>query len=185
MTKPGQFRPELRFTSTNMTKKSTPRRKRARRSLYLMPWLVTQRDFVRYRSRALRACLAGRVLLFLHWNKEMGTTALLALVRVPGEQAALAAALKSFDSGRVKKVRLQDLPAIRKDAQCRRRLGDIDAVTYATGLACFGSEAALVKWLCAPARALNGKVPLQLLGTAKGRGTVTNVLLAIQHGVFL
>lgn len=73
---------------------------------------------------------------------------------------------------------------IRKYAQCRRRLSDLDAATYTLGLDCFGSELALVSWLCTPASALNGKAPLQQLGTIKGRAIVTNLLLAIQYSVF-
>lgn len=74
---------------------------------------------------------------------------------------------------------------IRRYSRCRQRLGDIDAVTYALGLNCFGTELALICWLCAPAPALNGRLPFQQLGTARGRATVNNLLLAIQHGVYL
>ncbi len=63
--------------------------------------MMAQRDFVRYSRRAIRACLAGRVVFFYHWNKERGTTVLLVLVRMPDGNAALAVALESFQNGRV------------------------------------------------------------------------------------
>lgn len=103
-----------------MTTRSTPRTKPARLRPCLVPWLVSERDLVRYLSRELRACLAGRVVLFLHRNIGRGTTVLLAIVRMPDDQGALAAAWESYQRGRVTRVRLQELPAIRRARQFDR-----------------------------------------------------------------
>ena len=74
---------------------------------------------------------------------------------------------------------------MRTYAQCRRRLTDLDSATVALGIEIFGSEAAFVQWLCAPAFALAGRIPLKTMRSAKGREKVTEMLRAIQYGVFL
>lgn len=74
---------------------------------------------------------------------------------------------------------------MRTYAQCRRRLTDLDPATVTLGIEVFRSEAALVQWLCAPAFALAGRIPLKTMRSAKGRGKVTEMLRAIQYGVFL
>lgn len=49
----------------------------------------------------------------------------------------------------------------------------------------FESEAALALWLCAPARALGGKIPLRVMRFAKGRKQVAHILRAVARGVFI
>lgn len=74
---------------------------------------------------------------------------------------------------------------MRTYAQCRRRLTDLDSATFALGIEIFGSEAAFVQWLCAPAFALAGKIPLKSMRSAKEREKITEMLMAIQYSVFL
>jgi uncharacterized protein (DUF2384 family) len=74
---------------------------------------------------------------------------------------------------------------IRKYIRYRKQLHVVDAATCAAGMSCFGSEAALIQWLCEPARALGWKVPLTVMRTATGRQKVTGILVAIDRGVYL
>ncbi len=74
---------------------------------------------------------------------------------------------------------------IRRLTRYHRRLRHLDAVTYAAGLSALGSASALGQWLCAPARALHGKVPLMVMHTVRGRREVANLLAAIEQGVYL
>lgn len=74
---------------------------------------------------------------------------------------------------------------IRKYASLRKRLRNVDRETYAAGMSCFESEGALVRWLCQPAWGLGWKIPLEVIGTEKGRREVTRILGAMDHGVFL
>jgi uncharacterized protein (DUF2384 family) len=74
---------------------------------------------------------------------------------------------------------------IRQYNRFRKQLHNVDAATYAAGMSCFDSEAALAQWLCQPAPALGWKVPLMVMRTAMGRQKLSNLLTAIQHGVFL
>jgi len=78
-----------------------------------MPWLITERDLLRYTYRALHACDRGRIVFFRHRDQESQTMVLMALVRYPEPPGAMMAASNSFRAGRVKRVRLEDLPAIR------------------------------------------------------------------------
>lgn len=74
---------------------------------------------------------------------------------------------------------------IRSHEQCRRRLTDLDSATVVLGLEIFGSEAAFVQWLCAPAFGLAGRIPLKTMRSAKGRAKVNEMLRAIEYSVFL
>jgi hypothetical protein len=74
---------------------------------------------------------------------------------------------------------------IRKFTYYRSLLRNIDAATYHAGLSCFSSEAALVQWLCEPAQALGGKVPITVMGTARGCEKVAGVLHSIAYGIYL
>ena len=48
-----------------------------------------------------------------------------------------------------------------------------------------GSKEAALRWLNRPAPAFDGKIPFELLKTQVGSKAVENVLLAIEHGVYL
>ena len=74
---------------------------------------------------------------------------------------------------------------IREYARCRSLLRHVDQDVLKLGIEVFRSEAAFALWLCAPARALNGKAPLRVLRSAKGRSRVTNILRAIDNAVYL
>ena len=67
----------------------------------------------------------------------------------------------------------------------RQLLRHVTADVLSAGLELFSSEDALVLWLCEPARALDGEIPLRAIRRAKGRARVVNILLALAHGVFL
>lgn len=74
---------------------------------------------------------------------------------------------------------------IREYARCQGLLRHVDREVFATGMNSLGSESALALWLCEPARALNDKAPLRVLGTAQGCKRVANILRAISSGVYL
>lgn len=74
---------------------------------------------------------------------------------------------------------------VRQYERCRRQLRYIDKDIFETGMQVFNSETALALWLCEPARALGGKIPLLVMRTAKSRKTVANILGAIIHGGYL
>jgi len=77
---------------------------------HLIPWLVTERDFLRYISRALRACKAGRAELFYHRFHKKRPPVLFVLTRYPVPHGILDTAYTFFLRGRVTKVRLENLP---------------------------------------------------------------------------
>lgn len=85
----------------------------------LVPWLVTYRDFHRYLYRALNACKHGRVVFFYHRQESRKQKMLIALTPYPDWERTLARARESFAEGRVKKVRLEDQPAIRQAVRKR------------------------------------------------------------------
>lgn len=69
---------------------------------YLTPWLVPERDFVRYLSRALRACRGGsRHAVLSPAPQEGSPSVLLVLTRYPDPYGILDAAYASFFRGRV------------------------------------------------------------------------------------
>ena len=65
----------------------------------------------------------------------------------------------------------------------RTQLGRIDEETYRAGRDLFSADSALALWLCEPAPALGGRVPITVMRTASGRTKVANVLKTIAHGV--
>lgn len=83
--------------------------------------------------------------------------------------------------------RLED--ALRKEIRhyerCVVRLPALDAEIYALGRELFSTDAGLALWLCAPARALSGKIPLVVARTKPGRIRVVGVLKAILDGGYL
>lgn len=79
----------------------------------LIPWLVKERDLRRYLSRAIRACQRGRVIFFYYQTRKEGTANLLALTPYHEWERILFVARKSLNAGRVRHVRLEDLPPLR------------------------------------------------------------------------
>lgn len=80
----------------------------------LIPWLVTFRDLQRYLNRAVRACARGRVIFFYYRIKSGKAEQLFALSPYhPDHDGGLADAGASFAAGRVRTIRLEDLPSIR------------------------------------------------------------------------
>lgn len=68
---------------------------------------------------------------------------------------------------------------------CIRLLHYVDLRVYEAGRAIFASDAGLALWLCDPAPALKGMVPLVCMRSAKGRRSVGNLLTALAHGVIV
>ena len=77
------------------------------------------------------------------------------------------------------------LAEIRGLERCRKNIARIDQEVFQAGISCFGSAAVLVLWLCEPAVGLGGKVPLQIMRTAKGRKDVATLLKRIDYGVYV
>lgn len=67
--------------------------------------------------------------------------------------------------------------------KARQQIGRIDFAIYQTGRELFTSDGALVEWLCSPAPALDGRIPLKIMRSREGREKVCNVLKCIVHGV--
>lgn len=78
-----------------------------------MPWIVTGRDFLRYIYRALRECSRGRVIFFTYRLREEKQQRIFMVMRCPVQERDHRNACASFAAGRVKRVRLEDLPSIR------------------------------------------------------------------------
>jgi len=78
-----------------------------------IPWLVKFRDLQRYLYRAVRACARGHVIFFYYRIKRGEAEQLFTLSPYPDHRGVLADARESFGAGRVNKIRLEDLPAIR------------------------------------------------------------------------
>lgn len=68
---------------------------------------------------------------------------------------------------------------------CIDLLKYVNAEIYRRGRDIFTTDAALADWLSSPARALRGKVPLEVMSTAAGRKKVAEVLIALAHGAVL
>lgn len=69
--------------------------------------------------------------------------------------------------------------------QAKQQLGRIDSEIYRTGRELFTTDGALLEWLCSPAPALGGRIPLTVMRSRQGREKVCNILKAIGHGVLL
>lgn len=67
----------------------------------------------------------------------------------------------------------------------RGELRHMDREVYDAGMELFRSEPAFALWLCEPARALDGRMPLAVMREATGRQQVAKILRAIAHGVVL
>ena len=65
---------------------------------------------------------------------------------------------------------------------CRSLVKDVDATVYRAGRTVLTSDRALLKWLCRPARSLDGGTPINVLRTAAGRRRIAAVLTALAHG---
>ncbi len=79
----------------------------------LTPWLVGLSDFQRYIYRAARACKGGRVIFIAFRSKSAKQQEFCAMRRFPDRGNEYAEACASFAAGRIKRVRLENLPAIR------------------------------------------------------------------------
>ena len=88
-----------------------------------------------------------------------------------------------------KKHRRRMVTAIKKQIRhyekCLPLLATLDTEIYATGQELFTDDVGLALWLCAPARALNGEIPLFVARTEAGRKQVLNILTALVHGGYL
>lgn len=74
---------------------------------------------------------------------------------------------------------------IRRYRRCLKSVPDLDQEVYSAAMELFEDESSLATWLCEPARALGGKVPLDVMGLKKGRGEVVRILRSIAHGNYL
>ena len=84
-----------------------------------IPWLVRLSDFQRYIYRAVRACRGGRVIFIVFKFKGSKQQEFCAMRRFPDHGNEYAEACASFAAGRIKKVRLRNLPAIRRASSAR------------------------------------------------------------------
>lgn len=74
---------------------------------------------------------------------------------------------------------------IRHYEQCLPLLETLPPEVFLAGKELFADEGQLALWLCEPARALGGRVPLRHLSTAAERRRVVRILEAITHGTIL
>lgn len=69
--------------------------------------------------------------------------------------------------------------------RCVRLLDRVDHHVFASGMDFLENEAALSQWLSEPARALGGKIPLDVMRSATGRRRVAGILTALARGAYL
>lgn len=74
---------------------------------------------------------------------------------------------------------------VRRYHRCIKLLPNLSSEVVNAGMELFSDEAALALWLCEPARALGGKIPMRVAQTRSGAAQVAQVLRAIGHGVYL
>lgn len=74
---------------------------------------------------------------------------------------------------------------IRLYRRCLKSVPDLDREVYAAGMELFDDESSLVIWLCSPARALGGRVPLSVVRLKKGREEVVSILRSLAQGNYL
>jgi len=94
----------------------------------------------------------------------------------------------SYPRNNVREVRLMKAAIdvhIRHHLRCRSLFEHISKEIYDAGGELFQDNFAFAVWLCAPAVALGGKVPVQVMLTADGRRQVLRLIHAIVHGVYL
>lgn len=76
------------------------------------------------------------------------------------------------------------LVEIRRLERCRKAVARIDQEIFTAGISCFESASTLALWLSEPAAGLDGKVPFQVMRTARGRKDVASLLRRIDRGVY-
>jgi uncharacterized protein (DUF2384 family) len=74
---------------------------------------------------------------------------------------------------------------IRHYRRCFTMLHRIDCDVLKAGLSLLKNERGLVAWLSEPSPALDGKIPLDVMRTIKGRKDVADILRGLGHGNFL
>lgn len=74
---------------------------------------------------------------------------------------------------------------IRTYERCRTRIENIDEEVLCVGMDTFEDGKSLAIWLCTPSRALDGRMPISVVGKKAGNAEVIRVLRAIDYGVYL
>lgn len=74
---------------------------------------------------------------------------------------------------------------IRHYERCLPKLANLDADVLSAGMEFFEDSESLALWLCSPARALGGKVPILAARTKAGRKQVASILRALEGGAYL
>lgn len=69
--------------------------------------------------------------------------------------------------------------------RCVELLDRVDPHVFASGMDFLESEPALARWLSEPARALGGKIPLDVMRSVSGRKRVASILTALAHGAYV
>lgn len=114
----------------------------------LIPWLISCRDFQRYIYRAVRACANGRVIFVYYPIDRRKGKQLFALRRYPDMKNEYADACRSFNTGRVVKTKLEDLPPIRRSGKLAAKnvsanIGFLKLISEEEGLASANEAAVL------------------------------------------
>lgn len=98
--------------------------------------------------------------------------------------------IKKIEPQRISEKQLRRMRAgisieVRRYKRCLELLPNIPSEVVEAGVELFSNEAALALWLCEPARALGGKIPMMVAQKRRGAKQVMQVLRAIGHGVYL
>lgn len=67
----------------------------------------------------------------------------------------------------------------------RSLLNHLDLELCEAGWELFHDDAVFAEWLCTPALALGGKIPLHVAHTVDGRKQIRRIIGALEHGVYL
>lgn len=94
-------------------------------------------------------------------------------------------ARRAINSSQRRRLEAAIEATIRRYRRCLKSVPDLDKEVYAAGMELFEDESSLATWLCEPARALSGKVPLDVMRLKKGREEVVSILRSIAQGNYL
>ena len=92
---------------------------------------------------------------------------------------------KTLSAKQCRRMRAAINGEARRYRRCLALVPHIPPEVVDAGMELFGDEAAVALWLCEPARALSGKIPIRVAQPAAGAMKVKEILRAITHGVYL
>jgi hypothetical protein len=93
-------------------------------------------------------------------------------IRLLSDSVGLQAEMESLDQ------------QIARYERCLKQIDLVDVDIIKAGKAVFDSEVSLTLWLCEPAEALGGRVPMDVISSQEGRRQVVDALVAMAQAVY-